>query len=89
MLGTLEHARIGIAAIRRLVAKRAWEEHEAIADAISSGDTAMAMNEMAAHINNSRDYLIKTRAESTPPRRRRQVRPRPSQAVALLLTVNE
>jgi DNA-binding FadR family transcriptional regulator len=44
--------------------KRAWEEHKAIVDAIAESDTAMAMNEMAAHINNSRDYLIKTRAES-------------------------
>jgi DNA-binding GntR family transcriptional regulator len=44
--------------------KRAWEEHQAIVDAIAESDTAMAMNEMAAHINNSRDYLIKTRAEA-------------------------
>jgi DNA-binding GntR family transcriptional regulator len=44
--------------------KRAWEEHKAIVDAIVNSDTAMAMNEMAAHINNSRDYLIKARAEA-------------------------
>lgn len=37
---------------------RAWEEHEKIVEAIISGDTASAMSEMAAHINNSRDFLI-------------------------------
>ena len=38
---------------------RAWEEHEAIVEAIIGVVTPpSAMNEMAAHINNSRDFLI-------------------------------
>jgi DNA-binding GntR family transcriptional regulator len=44
--------------------KRAWDEHKRIVDAIISGDTASAMSEMGAHINNSRDYLIHSRKEA-------------------------
>lgn len=44
--------------------KRAWDEHKKIVDAIISGDTASAMSEMGAHINNSRDYLIDSRKEA-------------------------